>query len=373
MKFIMPTQELNFLLNKIQNVVPLKPSLPILSNVHLEVSQGRLTLTATDLTVGVRCQTEVKVLQEGTTTLPARTFAQLLRELTAPHVQLSTGENQVTEIVANTSTFKIHGLKSTGFPQLPDIAEAVQFRIPQSVLKDLLYRVSFAVAKEDNRFVLTGSLMRIAQGQLTFLSTDGKRLARAHASIPIDSAFSGSYILPMKAIDELSKNLTEEGQAVVYLMQDKIAVEAPPTTIIAKLLTGEFPDVSRVIPEKSEIAITLHREELISLLRQVSLFTTDDNHSVKFTFSDGDLRLSTHQSEKGEGKVSMAVDYRGPKMEIAFNPHFFIDILRHSKEETIVLGITDPHNPGLVAEKESALQDSQSASPLFLQMPMRFE
>lgn len=373
MKFVIPTQELNYLINKILNVVPAKAAVPILSNFLLEASKGTLTLTATDLTVGIRCQTEVKVLEEGATTLPGRRMAQLVRELTVPNLQVATNENEITEITANTSKFKIHGMRNSEFPKLPDISSAVHFRVSQSVLKDLFYRVSFAISKEDNRYVLTGALMRVANGQVTLLGTDGKRLARAHAVIHMDPSFSGSYIIPLKAVDEILKNLSDEGHATVYLMQDKIAIEAGATTIITKLLSGEYPDVSRVIPEKADQMVTLHREELMSLLRQISLFTSDTNHSVKFTFSDGDLRLSANTMEIGEGKVNMPVNYHGPKMDIAFNPSFFLDILRHSKEETVTMGLTDPYNPGIITEKEGALAHAQAASPLFVIMPMRVE
>lgn len=371
MKFIISTQEFNFLINKVQNVVPAKPAMPILSNFLVEVKKGMLKIIATDLTTGVFCQTEVKVLEEGSTTLPAKRLASLVRELSSPTLQISTNENNVTEIIANTSKFKILGMKSTEFPKLPDIHEGVEFRISQGVLKDLFFRVGFAISRDDNRYVLTGALMRIANGQITLLGTDGKRLARAHAQVNMDPSFNGSYIIPLKAIEEILKNLTEEGHATVYLMQDKIAVEAGATTIISKLLSGEYPDVSRVIPEKNESIVTLHREELMSLLRQVSLFTADNNHSVKFTFSPGDLKLSANTSEIGEGKVNMPVNYHGPKVDIAFNPGFFLDILRHSKEETITMGISDAYNPGVITEKEGALAHSQAASPLFVLMPMR--
>lgn len=371
MTFFIPTQELNFLINKIQNVVPVKPAVPILANILLEVKEGLLTLTATDLTVGISCQTEVKALKEGRVAVPAKRFSQLVRELTAPQLQITLQDNQMVEIVSGTSKFRLHGASGEQYPQLPDVSEAMNFKIAQKVFKDLLYRVSFAIARDETRFVLTGALMRVANSEVTLLGTDGKRLARIHAPIEIDPAFTGSYVLPLKLIEELLKILGEEGNAAVFLMQDKIAIESGETKIVSKLLAGEYPDVSRVIPEKSETTVTLHREELISLLRQVSLFTADANHSVKFTFSDGDLRLSANTSDIGEGKVNMPVNYHGPQVDIAFNPGFFLDILRHSKEETVTMGISDAFNPGVITEKENTLNSPFAANPLFVIMPMR--
>src|SRR5688500_18107932 len=122
MKFVISTQELNFLINKIQNVVPQKATIPILSNFLVEASSGMLTLTATDLTVGIRCQTEATVIEEGATTLPAKRFSQLIRELTQAEVEITTNENEVTEIKANTSRFKLHGMKAVEYPSLPDMS-----------------------------------------------------------------------------------------------------------------------------------------------------------------------------------------------------------------------------------------------------------
>jgi DNA polymerase-3 subunit beta len=369
MKFIIPTQELNFIVQKILNVVPQKPALPILSIILIDVHGGILTVTGTDLTVGITCRTEVKMIEEGSTTLPSRKLGPLVKELTSTHAQISTNENHITQLVANTSKFKIHGIEGSTYPQLPDLLGATQFKIPQKILKDLLYRVSFAIPREDDRFVLTGALMTLAGGQVTLLATDGKRLARARASIAMAPEFNGSYVIPSKAIDELLKHLKDNGEALVSLLHDKIGVEIDGITLITKLLAGDYPDVSQVIPEKSDIIVTLHKEELTSLLRQVSLFIADHTHSVKLSFSEGDLQISANSSEVGEGKVNMPANYRGPKMDIAFNPSYFLDILRHIKEETFNLGVTDPFNPGVITENEGKF--GLEASPLFVLMPMR--
>lgn len=371
MKFVISTQELNFLINKIQNVVPQKATIPILSNFLVEAANGMLTLTATDLTVGIRCQTEATVIEAGATTLPAKRFSQLIRELTQSEVEITTNENEITEIKANTSRFKLHGMKAVEYPSLPDMSGSTSFKMPQNSLKEMLFRTSFAISRDDNRYVLTGASLRVANKQAVFLGTDGKRLARAHAEVNLDASFTGNYIIPLKALDEIYKNLYEEGEATILLMADKIAVEVAHTTIITKLLSGDYPDVSRVIPERTNMVVSLHREELISLLRQVSLFTKDTNHSVRFTFNDGDLRLSANAMEIGEGKVNMPVNYHGPKIDIAFNPGFFLDILRHSKEETVTMGITDAFNPGVITDQQLSQGFADKTSPLFVIMPMR--
>ena len=370
MKFVISTQELNYLIGKIQNIIPQKPTIPILSNFLIEAFNDELILTATDLTVGIRCHTEAKILEEGATVLPAKRLAQLARELTVANLEISTNNNEVTTLIAGTSRFKLNGINKNDYPPLLDLSDASHFQMEQSKLKDLLYRTSFAVSKEDNRYAFMGVLMQISQGRVCFVGTDGKRLARAHSSIDIPFDFISHSIIPLKTVDEILKTLGEEGTAKISIMPDKMALEANQTLLLTKLLAGDYPDVNRVIPEKSDIVITLHREELTSLLRQISLFTPEDNKSVRFTFSDGELHLIANNADFGEGNVSMPVNYQGAKLEIAFNPAFFLDILRHCKEETVTIGLTDAYNPGIITDGSQS-PISLDVSPLFIIMPLR--
>lgn len=371
MKFVISTQELNNLINKCFNVVPQKSTIPILSNFLIEAVNDELIITSTDLTVGVRCFSEAKILEEGATTLPAKKFAQLIRELTATNLEISTNSNEATEIIANSSRFKLNGMSKAEFPSIPNMLGGTEFKIKQGDLKDMLYRTAFAVSKEDNRYVLTGVYLSIAKGWATFVGTDGKRLSRSCMTIELDPSFTGNYIIPLKAVEEILKNLSDDGFAKIILMNDKIAIEANNTTIITKLLAGDYPDVNRVIPDKADTLVLLHREELMTLLRQVSLFTPDNNNSVRFTFSPGELKLTATTMEVGEGKVSMPVNYKGPKLEIAFNPNYFLDILRHTKAETVSMGVTDAYNPGIITDKEIPVEGASKAESLFVLMPMR--
>lgn len=376
MKFIISKEELSNLINKIQNVVSVKPPMPLLCNFLLEAANDELVLTATDLSVSIRCYTQAKILQEGSITLPARRIAQLLRELTATNITLTANESHIVEILADSSRFKVNGISKEQFPDLPDLSEAMRFTVKQNDLQEALYRVSFAVSREDNRYVLTGVLMHIANGNITFVGTDGKRLARSYlASQNLESTLTGDYIIPLKAIEELLKNLdAEERNVTIYLLSDKIAFEVDRTILVAKLLTGEYPDINRVIPEQASTYISLHREELMSLLRQVSLFLVDTTQSVRFSFDTGELTLTANSMEIGEGRVSMPANYtrpeQGEKLEIAFNPGFFLDILKHSKEQTLTLGMIDAYNPGIILEKEF-IERTEAANPLFILMPMR--
>jgi DNA polymerase-3 subunit beta len=287
-------------------------------------------------------------------------------------LEIATNDRDITTITADSSTFKLHGMPKGEYPALPDLSGAFQIHIKQGELKDLFFRTAFAVSKEDNRYVLTGVNLQVSQGSVLFIGTDGKRLARAHCPVGADVQYAAECIIPIKAVDEIVKSLTDDDEeAILSILPDKIAVEAGDVLIITKLLTGDYPDINKVIPQQTQATVTLHREELMSLLRQVSLFIVDMNHSVRFTFMPGELHLSANTMDVGEGKVSMPMNYSGERFDIAFNPHFFLDILRHSKKETISMGFSDPYNPGVITDGEHEMKNGAHVSPLFVLMPMR--
>jgi len=367
MKLVIPRLELISLIGKIQSAVPAKPSVPLLGNVLLEALDDELILSATDLTVSMRTYAEARIIEEGSIALPARKFFQLVRELTAPEVEIHCASPEVASINAGSSHFKLQGMHKGEFPTFPEFSDGIRFSIPSNTLKEMLSRTAFSAAKEDPmRPALTGLLLKQTQNEVLFLATDGKRLAELRSTLlsPEAEGAPVSIVLPIKAVDEIVKMLDDKEDAHIALLPDKFAIEVGSTLLVTKLILGEYPDVSHVIPEKSAQPILLHREELMTLLRQVSLFTTEETSAVKFTFLSGELHLSAMHGNIGEGKVSMPVNYSGEKLDIAFNPHNFLDILRHCHDEVVEFNVTSSFHPGLVTDSSPAR---------FIIMPMRLD
>ena len=362
MKVILSRTELATLIGKIQSVVSVKAAIPILANILLEARNGHITLSATDLTVSLKAEMEANILEEGAITLPARRFFQLIREISGSEIKITCSSDATATVESGTSHFRLKGIDRTEFPSLPSLESATTFKLPGSTFKEVLSKSVFAAAKEDSRHVLNGVLMHIEEGEATFIGTDGKRLAKVFTSVTLESAHTSDYLIPIKAVEEAVKMIEEDCAVTVSLLPDKIGLDVGGSILVTKLLSGKYPDVERVIPESSEVTVTLHREELMSLLKQIALFTSDKSHSVHFSFNPGELTLTANSSDIGDGKVHMPVNYSGKPIAIAFNPFFFHDILRHCKDETISFSITDPHNPGLITDSSKAK---------FVIMPMR--
>jgi len=354
MRVVSSRSELVVLVGKIQNIVPTRPVVPVCANALVEAYNGELIISTIDLMVGMRAKMEANVLEEGAIVLPARRFFQLIRELTTREVELSISNDEVVSIQAGDSQFCLNGMSKMGFPTFPDLADTMQFSVPSDKLREVLSKSAFAAAREDSRHVLNGVLMMVDNDEITFVGTDGKRLARVSTFIELKHPHKHDYLIPLKAVEEIIRGVGDGETVRVRLAPDRIGIESGCVLLITKLLSGEYPDIDGIIPKEHRFTLTLHREELMTLLKQVALFTTDRSRSVCCTLTPGELTLVARADGIGEGRVSMPVDYSGETFEIAFNPFFFQDILRHSTDDTVSLSLTTPCNPGLVTDSTSA-------------------
>jgi DNA polymerase-3 subunit beta len=247
MKAVVSKSDLVAMIGKIQNIVALKPAIPILANILIEAVDDQVIISATDLTVSMRCFMEAKVIEEGSISLPGKKLFQLIRELTSPQIKISASVSEIAEITTGTSVFKINGMNKAEFPQLPDLNGSPEVTLPSSVLKEMLSKTAFSAAREDSRYMLGGVQCTIADQKVSFIGTDGKRLAKSSAACGAESQVRGQYVIPLKAVEEMVKILDDSDASVsLSLAPDKIALEAGSQTLIAKLLSGQFPDVERV-------------------------------------------------------------------------------------------------------------------------------
>ncbi len=363
MKVTLSRPDLATLIGKIQGAVSKKPKVPILANILFEAREGRVLVAATDLEVGIHAEMEALVEQPGALALPARCFFQLIRELTTPQIVIESQEEETAVIQAGKSRFRLCGMDKSGFPALSDLSQAHAFVLDGAVLRRMLSHSSFAAPREDSRKILNGVLMRLVGQEAIFIGADGKRLAKLTTPIQRANPVDHDYVISLKAVEEIIKLLDQDMPVTLRLTPDKIGVETLSASLVAQLLAGTFPDMN-IIPAETALSIKLHKEELMALLKQIALFMPSRSPSVHFTFKQNELLLHSTSSDIGEGQVSMPIDYHGDPFEIAFNPLFFHDILRHCREEVIALALTDAYSPGLITD---------TADAKFVLMPMRLQ
>ena len=362
MKFSVSKDKLLEGLSIVQNVVSTRTTLPILSNVLLQASEGEIRLTTTDLDVGVRGSVEAQVERSGATTLPARRLFSIVRELPAAEIYVDVDSKNLASIRSGPSYFKILGLPEEEFPPLPRFDDAKIFTIAQKDLKDGLKKTSYAISTDETRYVLNGTLFSFKENKLTLVATDGRRLALVDLELEFPRSQEIDVIVPTKAVTELQRLVKDEGDVKVSIGENQIAFEINQTLLVSKLIEGNYPNYRQVIPSEAKERVTLERETLLNAVRRVALLASEKSNSVKLSFSKGNIDIVATTPEVGEARESLAVLYKGREFSIAFNPEFLMAPLRNLSTDEVYLDLIDEMSPGVI----------KIAGPfLYVLMPMR--
>lgn len=362
MKFSITKEAFLDAIQQVQHVVSTRTTLAILSNVLLKAKDGSLELTTTDLDVGVSGSVEAEVEDAGATTLPARRLATIVRELPADTVEVSVDEKNIASIRSGPSFFKVHGLSSEEFPPPPKFDNARDFKLDQAALKDCLRKTSYAISTDETRYVLNGILFSFKNNNLTMVATDGRRLAMTEHEVEFPQSQEVDFIVPTKAVNELSRLLRDTGDVVIRVTQSQVGFDLDGGFLASKLIEGNYPNYRQVIPGEPKERITLERETLLRAVSRVSLLASEKSNSVKLQFSPGQVEIVAASQDIGEAHETLAINYKGPNLAIAFNPEFLMAPLRNLTADDVVLNLIDEISPGVIRS---------GSSFLYVLMPMR--
>ena len=338
-------------LQAVQNVVSTRTTLPILSNVLLRAADGKVEFTATDLDVTVACSVEAKVTKAGATTVPVKKLFGIVRELNGGEIE--TDEKNVTSIRSGSSYFKIHGLAAEEFPPLPKFKDDKKVGMQQETVRAMLKKTSFAVSTDESRYVLNGIFVSLKDGKMTLVATDGRRLALVDEEVEISEKSTGEFIVPAKAINELNRLLQDKGEVELKFGENQASFALKDdkgfsVLLITKLIEGNYPNYRQVIPGEAKERIPINREELLQALRRAEIMTSEKANSVKMTFGKNQLAITANSPEVGEARETLAVNYKGKEMAIAFNPRYLIDPLAALSEDEVFIELIDELSPGVL-------------------------
>ncbi len=340
-------------LASVQNVVGSRTTLPILSNVLLRADGTRLELTATDLDVTITCSVEATIKTAGATTLPVKKLFGIARELNASEIDLEVDDKNVCSLRSGPSFFKIRGLAAEEFPPPPKFKEDKHVTLPQQKVKSMLRKTAFAISNDESRYVLNGIFFSLKEHKLTMVATDGRRLALCDEEVDISASSAGEFIVPAKAVNELTRLLLDQGDVEIKFSDNQAAFtlkdeKGHPTLVITKLIEGSYPNYRQVIPGEAKERVPFAREELMHALRRAELMTSDKQNSVKMTFTKNNLAITANSPDVGEARESMAINYKGKDMSIAFNPSYLIDPLSALPDEEVYIELIDELSPGVL-------------------------
>jgi len=352
MKIVFKTAELQKATHILQSVVSTKSTLPILSNILLETKFDTTTLTATDLEVGVSLTIDAKAEVEGATTIPAKKFCDIIREMTADEIIFTAKKNNVITIESGKSFFKIIGLPKEEFPKIPEFKNKDVIKMSEKLLKTMLGMTYFAVSRDEARYVLNGILFNLKDGSLRLAATDGRRLALIERDIAVAKNAKLNAIVPSKAIYELLKILSGEGDASVIFEENHVLFEVGNVRIISRLIEGEFPRYEQVIPKEAKEKMRISRDEFMLATKRASLFTTPDSQAIRMDVNRNKATISKTAQNLGEVKEDLDAEYKGDDLTIGFNPTYLLDVLKNMTDEEISIELTSPDKPAVIRTQD---------------------
>ncbi len=350
-------------LAQVLNVVGSKATMPILSNVLIEAEKDQISLSTTNLDLGIRCKIKAEIKEGGSVTLPVKRLATIVRELPSVDVTFDGSPNHQVKLTSGGSTFKIMGIGKEEFPPLPEFGDEKAYTLDQSELVSMLRSVSYAQSTDETRYILNGVYFNFRDEKLTLVATDGRRLALIAKEMEVPATNAGAIILPAKTVSELNR-LLDKGTKVKINFNERraafqISTDKDTSGLIdhvylySKVVEGNYPNYQQVVPKETHQRIKLERELLLQCVHRAQLVCSEKANSVKIKISSNLLEIFAASSDFGEAHESMAIGYNGPDLQVAFNPAFLMDPLKALTKDEVFFEVKDEVSPGVFKTLES--------------------
>lgn len=354
------------------NVAASRNTLPILSNVLIKTVNNHIQLAATDLEVGVKSAVQGEIVEAGSITVPAKKLVDIVRELPSAKVKLTTLANDRIEINCESARFRMVGLTDEEFPPLPEIGDDF-FVMDSNILRSMIHKTAFAVSTEETRHFLNGVYLNVTSDFIKMVATDGRRLAVATQNQPHSVEEEIGVIIPTKAINNILRTFSGGGEIKIALLENQIAFASESITLISRLIEGEYPDYNAVMAPvlSNEIELVANTEQLLSVIRRVSLLANPNTPSIRVESKEAELNVSASTPELGEAQEQMEVSSSGGNVEIAFNARFIMDVLRNIDSDDVLLKFRDSLSPVLVKPSKDSEEEDDKQDYMCVIMPMR--
>lgn len=318
------------------------------ASIRLTAEEGTLTLTANDLELAISCRIRAEILHPGALVVPGKLLGEAVRRFPGAEVDLEVLEGrQVLSLRSGFSELELIGMASTYFPELPDIEDLSRLSVPESTLKSMLRQVSFAMSSDDMRPILTGMLWECRQGELRMVAADGFRVASRKEALGVETDAPFRVVVPGRTVNELVRLLgDDEAHVEIAVGRNHILARVGETTVISKLLEGNYLNVDQYLPTRFTSQIEVKPKALLDALERSSVVAKDGlTGTVRLHLNDGRLIIRAQSAEFGSHFEEWPVDMSGEELEILFNIRVLSDVLKSVESGDIRLHFTGPLGP----------------------------
>jgi DNA polymerase-3 subunit beta len=335
-------------LQSVIGVVERRQTMPILSNILLSARDNRLRATGTDLEVELVAAAEVTVQQPGDITVPGRKLLDIVRNLPEKSQVTLTREGERIVLRGGRSRFTLSSLPAAEFPVIDEIHATQTVAIRAQDCRRLIDKTHFAMAQQDVRYYLNGTLLETNGQVLRAVATDGHRLSWCEVALGGAAREMQQIILPRKGVLELQRLLDGEGEIEIAIGTNHVRVQIGEVRFTSKLIDGKFPEYGRVIPAEPPRIMSASREALRAALQRTAILSNEKYRGVRLTFAAGLLTVQAHNPEQEEAEDQLEVNFTGDEIEIGFNVSYLLDALAAVETETVEVGLTDANSSCLI-------------------------
>ena len=344
-------------LNTVTKAVDSNPPLPVLANVLLETEDSRLKLSATNLEMSITVWIGAKVEQAGSITLPAKTFSELVNNLSKERVDLRLDASTHTvNVRCGIQSSNVRGIDADEFPPI-NHNDSADFYLEGKTLREMIVQTAFAAAREQNRPILTGVYLQLEGQNMTMAAADGYRLAVRTADIEENLGERQDMVIPARAMSEIARIAEDDQEVGISLptQRNSITVFMPNILVSSQLLEGRFPDFASIIPRSYVTSTVMYTSDLLIVCQRAEIFARDNANSanlhVKPALNPGEpaeVLIAGKSAERGDSEGMLDATAEGEPLHISFNIKYLIEVLRVIKEERVVFQSNGPENPGVL-------------------------
>ncbi|MEJ2200114.1 MAG: DNA polymerase III subunit beta [Desulfuromonadaceae bacterium] len=342
-------------LSRVQGIVEKRNTIPILANVLLETDENHISVTATDLEVGMKSSYPAEIKNPGKITVSAKKLFEIIKELPNEQISFSTKDNCWVEIRCDKSCFNIVGLSADEFPKFSYPDKENYLDIQSSLIKEMIDKTYFSISNDETKYNLNGVYIKTVdvedETKLFFIATDGHRLSMINKSVNKNNIqeFNKGIIFPKKGIFEIRKIAEEENSTLKFgFMENNAVIKKDNIIIIMRLVDGEFPDYERVIPKQNEFSVVINRLDFLHALRRISVLSNEKSKGIKTALKNNLLTISSSNPDFGDAHEEIDVEYSGPDISIGYNARYIMDVLQSHDCEKMELNIKDNLSPGIL-------------------------
>jgi DNA polymerase-3 subunit beta len=324
--------------------------LPILANILLTTDGDRLRLSATNLEIGINCWIDAEIQDEGSTTMPAKTFTELVNSLAQGDVSLTLdSEKRTMNIKTARSNANVKGMDPSEYPLIPSVeGSELPITFDAGQLKTIISQVVIAAATDDSRPIFTGVMVEVAGEQVTFASADSFRLAVLTA--PCQYPDADPILIPAKTLAELARILPSEGevQMIVTPNRSQVLFHTEQVDLVSRLIEGTFPNIRAAIPKQHTTRALIETKEFASAVKMIAPFARDSSNIARVRLGNGTLTLEANAEDVGDNAVTISAAIDGPDQQIIFNSRYLAEVLGVLDVPEVALHLVSAASPGVL-------------------------